>query len=85
MTHHIPLQIYWDKVSKNVEGKEAKNAVVLHRKMNKIGKKESGCIIFTHQEFHDSDSLIEIYNLERWCQINTEDARNLLFRDGTLE
>ena len=53
--------------------------------MKKIRKKEVGCIILTYQDFHNGGALIELYTLERWCQISTEGDRHILFSDGTLE
>ena len=37
-----------------------KNAVVLHCEMNKIRKKEAGCILFTHLDFRGGGALIEL-------------------------
>ena len=62
-----------------------KNAVFIHREIKKIHQKEAGCIIFTHQDFHNGDAPIELYALEQWCKITTEDVRELLFSGGTLE
>ena len=62
-----------------------KNSIVLCCKMNKIRKKEAGCIIFTHQDFRDCDALIELYTIEIWCQITSEVDRHLLLSYGTLE
>ena len=48
-------------------GKRLKDVIVLRREMNKIRQKEAGCIIFTQQDSHDDDALIELYSLERSC------------------
>ena len=66
-------------------GKRLKNAVVILRKVNKIRQKEVECIIFTHQDFRNSNAPIELYDIEKWCQITTWGARYLLFSDVLVE
>ena len=41
--------------------------------------------IFTHQDFHNCDALINLYNLQQWCIITTENYRHLIFSDGPFE
>ena len=48
-------------------------------------QKEAKCIIFAHQDFHDGDTLINIYTLNQWCIITTEDDRHLFLSGGIVE
>ena len=66
-------------------GQRPQKTFVLRRETNKTHKKDAGCIIFNHQDIQNGDTPIELYTLEKWCQIITEGDIHLLFSDGPLE
>ena len=65
LCHIIHLYKHVRKKYPNIErGQRLKNSVVLRRKLKKIRKNWAGCIIFTNQDLHDGNALIELYTIE---------------------
>ena len=58
--------------------------VLVCNEINKIHRKEVGCIIFNHQDFRSGGAPIKLYALEKWYQIATEGDRYIFFNYGPL-